>query len=147
MTYFDSGYLAKCYVEERGSAEVRALARERDRIACSEYGRLELHAALHRKLREGFLTRAELEAVFRQLELDERERLWTWLPLTDRVMADVASAFRELPESVFLRTGDAVHLVSARASAFTEIWSGDLRLVAAAPHFALVGRSVSVGSG
>jgi hypothetical protein len=71
MTYFDSGYLAKCYVEERGSTEVRTLARERDRIACSEYGRLELHAALHRKLREGHLTRAELEAVFRQLE---RER-------------------------------------------------------------------------
>jgi predicted nucleic acid-binding protein len=147
MTYFDSGYLAKCYVDELASTEVRVLARERDRIACSEYGRIELHAALHRKLREGSITRAHLDIVFRQLELDERERMWTWLPLTEKVIAGVAVAFRGLPESVYLRAGDAVHLVSARTYAFTEIWSGDLHLIAAAPHFGLAGRSVGAATG
>jgi hypothetical protein len=134
--------LAKCYLDEDGSAEVRALARNRDHIACSEYGRMELHAVLHRNLREGWIPRTQLDVLFRQLDLDEKERLWTWLPLTERVMAEVASAFRVLPESVFLRTGDAIHLATARMNAFTEIWSGDLRLLSAAPHFGLVGRRV-----
>ena len=142
MTYFDSGYLAKCYLDEDASAEVRSLARDRGQIACSEYGRMELHAALHRKLREGWITRAQLTVLFRQLDLDEEDKLWTWLPLTERVMPEVAFAFRGLPDSVFLRTGDAVHLVTARANALSEIWSGDLRLLSAAPYFGLVGHSI-----
>lgn len=47
MTYFDPGYIAKCYVAEAQSREVRALAEARDRIACSEFGRTELRSALH----------------------------------------------------------------------------------------------------
>ena len=146
MTYFDSGYLAKCYLDEEASAEVRSLARDRGHIACSQYGRMELHAALHRTLREGLITRAHLAVLFRQLDLDEEDKLWTWLPLTERVMSEVALAFRGLPDSVFLRTGDAVHLVTARANVLSEIWSGDLRLLSAAPYFGLVGRSVNAHS-
>ena len=142
MTYFDSGYLVKCYVPEPGSAEVRALAVRLEHIACSEFGRMELHAALHRKLREGAVSRSDLDVVFRQIDLDERGRLWAWLPLTERIMADVAAAFRVLPESVFLKTGDAVHLATAKAYSFTELWSGDARLIAAAAHLGIAGRSV-----
>jgi predicted nucleic acid-binding protein len=145
MTYFDTGYLAKCCIDEEHSEEVRALARQSERIACSEYGRMELHAALHRKLREGAITRGQLDTVFRQIDLDERERVWTWLPLTERIMAAVATAFRGLPESALLRTGDAVHLVTASTHAFDEVWSGDTRLLASAPHLGLIGRSVTGG--
>jgi uncharacterized protein len=141
MTYFDAGYIVKCYVNEAGSDEVRRLAGERDRIACSEFGRMELHSALHRKLREESLSREQLDVILRQLDLDESERLWTWLPLSERLMSDVASLYRALPPGVWLRTGDAIHLVSARMHSFDEIWSGDARLVAAAPHLGLAGRS------
>lgn len=147
MTYFDPGSIAKCYVAEAQSREVRALAEARDRIACSEFGRVELHSALHRKLREGVVTQEQFAIVLRQLDLDERAGLWTWLPVTPKVMSDVASCYRSLPASVWLRTGDAVHLVSARMHALEEIWSGDLRLIAAAAHFGLTGRSVSPDSG
>ncbi len=142
MTYFDTGYLAKCYVEESGSEEVRALAAERERIACSIYGRMELHAALHRKLREEILSREQLEIVLRQLDLDEEQGLWTWIPLTDAIISAVAASYRQLPASVFVRTGDMIHLATARSQAMTEIFSGDIHMLAAAPHFGLAGRNV-----
>ena len=56
MIYFDTAYILKCYVKEHGWERVRALASDHERIVCSVYGRLELHAALHRKVREGELT-------------------------------------------------------------------------------------------
>ena len=92
------------------------------------------------------MSRSDLDVVFRQIDLDESERLWAWLPLTERIMADVEAAFRALPESVFLRTGDAVHLATAKAYSFSELWSGDVRLVAAAAHLGIAGRSVAAGA-
>ena len=142
MTYFDTAYILKCYVKESGWQEVRALARRRQRLACSVYGRLELHAALHRKLREGDLTGGQLEVVLHQLQMDEQARLWTWLPLTAAVMAAVTEAFRNLPRHVFLRAGDAVHLLTARENGLAEVFSSDRHLQAAAPAVGVVGRNV-----
>jgi hypothetical protein len=80
MTYFDTAYMLKCYVEEPGWEQVRAFAGSCERIACSVYGRLELHAALHRKLREERLSERGLDVVLRQLNVDESVGLWEWLP-------------------------------------------------------------------
>ena len=64
------------------------------------------------------------------------------LPVSASLLRDVESAMERLPPDVFLRAGDAIHLVSAREAGFTEIWSNDRRLLAAARHFGLKGRSV-----
>ena len=106
MTYFDTAYIVKCYVKEEGWQQVRELARYRERIACSVYGRLELHAALHRKLRENALTERQLEVVLSQFRTDEEARLWTWFQLSSEVMTEVAATFACLSRDVFLRTGD-----------------------------------------
>jgi predicted nucleic acid-binding protein len=143
VTYFDTGYLAKCYLQEKGSRTVRALAAELGHIACSAYGRMELHAAFHRKVREDALSRSQLGIILRQLDLDESRGLWTWLPLSEALMDAVSLAFRTLPATVFLRTGDALHLATARQHAFHEIYTGDTHLIAAAPHFGLAARSVA----
>jgi len=103
---------------------------------------MELHAVFHRKFREKRMTAGQLEIVLKQLELDEQQGLWTWLPLTDAIVSSVASTFRSLPASVYVRTGDAIHLASARSASLPEIFSGDLRVMAAAPHFGLTGRNV-----
>jgi predicted nucleic acid-binding protein len=142
MIYFDTAYLLKCYVKEVGWQEVRALARQHERIACSAYGKLELHSALHRKLREREVTRAQLTTIFDQLEIDEAQRLWNWLPLTESIMASVMSLFRTLPDHVSLRSADAVHLVTAKSHAFSVIYSNDIRLLAAAPHLSLQGKNI-----
>jgi predicted nucleic acid-binding protein len=142
MIYFDTAYLLKCYVKETGWQEVRALARHYDRIACSAYGRIELQAALHRKLREREATKGQLKTIFDQLELDESQHLWNWLPLTETILASVVNAFRNLPGQIFLRSADAVHLVTAKTNAFREIYSNDIHLLAAAPHFGLEAKNV-----
>ena len=142
MIYFDTAYLLKCYVKEHGWEVVRALACEHDRIACSIYGRLELHAALHRKLREGELTGPQIDVVRRQLSVDESVRVWQWIPLSATTMSAVADTFAGLSGNVFLRTGDAVHLVSARDFGCAVVYSNDRHLLEAAPHVGVTGRDV-----
>ena len=145
MIYFDTAYILKCYVKEIGWEKVRALACEHDRIACSIYGRLELHAALHRKMREGELTKRQLDIVRRQLSVDESVRVWQWIPLSATTMSAVVETFAGLSGNVFLRTGDAVHLVSAREFGCAAVYSNDRHLLAAAPHAGMTGLDV-IGS-
>ena len=104
--------------------------------------RLELHAALHRKLREGELTERQLDIVRRQLSVDDSVRVWQWTPLSATTMNAVADTFVGLSGDVFLRTGDAVHLVSARAFGCAVVYSSDRHLLAAAPHVGMTGRDV-----
>ncbi|MGH7997801.1 MAG: hypothetical protein ACREFX_15765, partial [Opitutaceae bacterium] len=54
----------------------------------------------------------------------------------------VAQVYGKLPESVFLRAGDAWHLATAVQQRLTAIYSNDSTLLAAAPHFQLEGRNV-----
>ena len=109
-------------------------------------GRLELHAALHRRLREGRLTVESLDILLRQLRVDESVGLWEWLPLTARIRAAVADVYGKLSRDVFLRTGDAVHLLSAREYGLTEIYSHDRHLLEAAPHAGVKGLDVIRGA-
>lgn len=142
MAYFDTAYILKCYVKEHGWEKVRTFAQHRERIVCSIYGRLELHAALHRKLRESELTERQLDIILRQLSVDESMRLWEWLPLSTVVINAVSNTFTSLSPNVFLRTGDAIHLLSAKVYGFTEVYSNDKRLLAAASHVGVRGRDV-----
>ena len=142
MIYFDTAYILKCYVKEHGWEKVRNLACAHDRIVCSMYGRLEFHAALHRKLREGELTGRQRDVILRQLSVDESVRLWEWIPISAPVMSAIADTFARLSDRVYLRTGDAVHLVSAREIGCNAVYSNDGHLLAAAPHLGIEGRDV-----
>ncbi|TVR62525.1 MAG: PIN domain-containing protein [Spirochaetaceae bacterium] len=146
MIYFDTAYLVKCYVKEPGWETVREIARQRRRIACSIYGRMELHAAFHRHVREGNLSGNQLQTVFTQLALDESRRLWTWLPITETIMNRVVDTFKLLPTDVFLRTADAVHLATARENGISEVYTNDDRMIRAAASF-LVRAENPIGPG
>jgi len=41
MIDFDTAFLLKCYIKEVEWEEVRALARQREMVACSAYGKME----------------------------------------------------------------------------------------------------------
>jgi predicted nucleic acid-binding protein len=142
MIYFDTAYLAKCYLNERGSKEVRDLAVFGGRVACCEFGRIELAATFHRNLRQKTISVSELRLIWSQFDLDEGTRLWTWLPVNRELLADVTARFRKLAPSVYLRSADALHLACAMEHGFREIHSNDGYLLAAAKAFRIKGVNV-----
>ena len=103
---------------------------------------MEVTAVFHRKLREGFLTPAEAEIFFAEFGRDVQQGLWNLLPLNSELLEQVAAAYRTLPETVYLRSADALHLICARENGFTEIHTNDRHLLASASHFGLKGVDV-----
>ena len=142
MIYFDTAYLAKCYLSEPGSPLVRKLAREACSIACSDLGRAELNAVFHRHFREGRLDEKEHSILHQQLHQDLKDGIWHWLPIDDRIWGVVQKHFASLPPDVFLRGADAIHLASAQLHKITDVYSNDRHLLAACPSFGLNGQNI-----
>lgn len=137
MIYFDTSYVAKCYLNETGSSAVRRLAQSEPALACSVYGHIEVASTFLRNLREGLLTEAHFKVVMRQFESDDRNGVWIWLPLTADLCRKAADRIKALPAATFIRAGDALHLTSAAENGLTEIYSSDRHLQTAASLFGL----------
>ena len=139
MSYFDSAFIAKFYLDEPESEAIRALAASIGRVHCVLYGRIEVASVFHRKLREGSFTERVQREVAAQFDDDCDAGIWTWLPVTEPLAAVAVQSIAALPRSVFLRAADALHLVCAREHGFSEIYSNDRHLLAAARHYGLKG--------
>jgi predicted nucleic acid-binding protein len=61
--YFDTSYIAKFYLNESGSSEVRALVTGTDHVYSSFRAFAEFHAVLHRHSREGVLPPEDLRNI------------------------------------------------------------------------------------
>jgi predicted nucleic acid-binding protein len=142
MIYFDTAYLAKCYLNEPGSDEVRAFAATAPTIACCHYGQIELVAVFHRHLRETKIDRREFRIVFAQYQADQSNGIWRWLPVTRDLIERAAECFRILSPGLFLRAADAVHLTCANQHGFREIYSNDRHLLAACSGFGIAGKNI-----
>jgi predicted nucleic acid-binding protein len=142
--YFDTAYIAKCYLQEADALTVREFARSTEAISTSAIAIAEIACTFHRHVREGTLTTDAAHNVREQFLEDLRHDIWFLLPVTHRLLRKVEFATRSLPAGVFLRAGDAIHLVSALDAGFEEIWTNDRNLLAAASYFGLKGRQVNV---
>ena len=140
--YFDTAYIAKCYVNEADSTEVRALLRKVGHGTSSALCIPEIAAVLLRHLREGALERKHATQLRDQFMEDVREGVWTTIPLggafLDRVAGRIATLDRRTP----VRAGDAIHLWAANEAGLGEVWTNDRHMLAAAPQFGVKGRSV-----
>jgi predicted nucleic acid-binding protein len=140
--YFDTAYLGKCYWNEPDGRRVRELARQADGLYSSAICIAEMACLVHRKVREGPVTPADA-GIRQDLFLDDvNNGVITAVPVTERILRRVEATARALPPSCYLRTFDALHLITAADSGFAEVWTNDRHMLAAAPHFGLVGRSV-----
>jgi predicted nucleic acid-binding protein len=140
--YFDTAYLGKCYWNEPDGSLVRELAQRADGLYSSAICIAEMACLAHRKVREGPVTPADA-MIRRNLFLEDVSTgVVTAVPVTDRLLRKVEAATRTLPQSCYLRTFEALHLVTAVDSGFLEVWTNDRHMLAAAPHFGLAGRSV-----
>ena len=140
--YFDTAYVAKCYVHEVGSEPVLEFALKAESLYSSTWAVAEFSCVIQRHIREGSIDKRQgtrIRSFFRE---QVRAGIWVLLPVTETLLYRIEELTAKLPANIFLRAGDALHLVTASEAGFTEIWSNDRHMLAAATHFGLRGRSV-----
>lgn len=137
--YFDSALIAKFYLNEPGRDTVRELAARAGKVVSSAVAVAEVSAAFHRKFREGAAEADSHTAVQSQFAHDLKAGLWTLIPVTDVLLESVHRLFARLPPSVFLRSLDALHLLTAKSERFDQVYSNDRHLLAACPAVGLRG--------
>ncbi len=140
--YFDSAYVAKCYLNDPDSERVRDLVRVPVALYSSVICIAEVSCAIHRRAREGSLSRRQALEVAALFRTQMESGVWTLVPASERLLWEIHATLQALPANVFLRAGDAIHLASARSANFSEVWSNDRHLLRAAPHFGIRGKSV-----
>jgi hypothetical protein len=125
MIACDTSALAKFYVSEKESKAIRRLLESGDRVCASELARVEIMAVFHRRLREGSWTRRDFLAVVRQFQHDDLTGFWTWLPLDSHILKAAAETFTTLASTIFLRSSDCIHLITALHHKFNEFLTFD----------------------
>ena len=144
MLYFDTSYLIRLYLDDPGSEPVRELAAQHD-LASAWLGQAEILCSLHRSFREGRLDAKQHRAQRDQFRTDHDAGAYRWLPLTDPMLVRLDHVLNTAPISTFLRAADALHLACAAENGFTEVYSNDRDLLAAAPLFDLRGMNFISG--
>jgi len=139
MIYFDTTFLLRLYLDEAGYERIRELALASELVSSSVLARAETVAAMHRHLRERKISQQAFQEAYRQFQRDQDDGLYIWSPITPDILGSVCRIFANLPATVFLRAGDAIHLATAADAGFKEIYSNDRHLLAAASIFKLKG--------
>jgi len=129
--YFDSALIAKFYLNEAGREIVRELTRKAGSVVASAIAVAEVSAAFHRKFREGAVDAMTFKALQGQFQHDLKSGLWKMIPVSDALIEDARSLFAGLSPSVFLRSLDTLHLVTAKAEKFDRIHTNDRHLIEA----------------
>lgn len=142
MIFCDTSFAAKLYVPEAETPEVASLLDREDEVCASELMRVELMGAFHRRLREKAWSKADFAAAVRQFSRDDLAGLWSWRPLDRPVLEAAAKCFAMLPETVFLRSADCLHILTALHHGFTAIHTFDRQQLKAAPALGI--KAVSV---
>ncbi|MGD1069663.1 MAG: type II toxin-antitoxin system VapC family toxin [Bryobacteraceae bacterium] len=140
--YLDTSYIAKFYFNEPESSRVRDLVRKADTIHSSLWALAEFHAVLHRRLREGEASPADVRDLAARFTEHVAEGLWNLIPVTEALLRRTGASMISAPADLYLRTADAVHLLTARESGEPAVWTNDRHMLKAASYFGLTGRSV-----
>lgn len=126
MLFCDTSTLAKYYVPEKETEAVIRRLDAADRVVLSELAKTELMAVFHRRLREGNWNQDEFAAAIRQFQHDDAGLLWDWMPIEATITQQAAQAFATLPQRVFLRPADSLHLITALRHGFDTIYTHDV---------------------
>jgi predicted nucleic acid-binding protein len=137
MIACDTSAVAKFYVPEADSVAVRRILEDADQVCVSELMRPELMSVFHRRLREGTWSRRFFLAAIRQFQHDDLAGFWAWMPVDGSVLKAAAAAFATLPPTVFLRSSDCIHLITALQNGFTDFFTFDAHQTRAAAALGL----------
>jgi predicted nucleic acid-binding protein len=67
---------------------------------------------------------------------------WQWFGVTPELLEKARKAVLDIPSTVFLRSGDALHLACAEEQGFQEVYTNDGCMLKAARYFDLTGVNV-----
>jgi uncharacterized protein len=137
LIFCDTSALAKYYVGETGSAALRSRLESEDAVIASELARVELMSVFHRRMRERTWTREQFQTAANQLGRDDTAQYWTWVPVSSFLIGAASQLYLSLPENVFLRASDCLHLVTALHHGFEELCTFDRHQLAAAQGLGL----------
>ncbi|MFA6959554.1 MAG: type II toxin-antitoxin system VapC family toxin [Opitutaceae bacterium] len=137
MIFSDTSTLAKFYIVEPESPSVRKAFEKSGGIMLSQLARAELFGVFHRRMRERTWTKGEFQACVRQFQRDEADGLWNWVPVDTAILSAVCETFLVLPDTLFLRTADCIHLTTAINQGFDAIHTHDRHQSATAAHFGI----------
>lgn len=137
MICCDTSAFAKLYVSEPESEALRRLTDSEDEVCASELVRVELMSVFHRRWREGKWSQSDFLATVRQFETDDAAGIWTWLQLDAAIIEAAAKTYTTLPNKVFLRSADCLHLLTAVHHNFTEFYTYDIHQTAASSSVGL----------
>ena len=140
--YLDTAYIAKFYFNEPESSRVRDLVRKADAVHSSLWALAEFHAVLHRRMREGAASPDDTRELATRFSDHVEDGLWNLIPVTEALLRRTGASIISAPPDLYLRTADAVHLLTARESGDREVWTNDRHMLKAASYFGLTGRSV-----
>lgn len=141
MIFCDTSAIAKFYVCELESPVVRQGIESEDEVYLSELVKVELMGVFHRRLREGKWSQSDFLAAVRQFNTDDITGFWHWAPLDSTIVDAAAKAFTTLPPSIFLRSADCLHLVTALHHNFDTIYTYDSHQALAASSLGLTPKS------
>jgi hypothetical protein len=68
--------------------------------------------------------------------------LWNLVPLNETLLRRTSALMISVPRDLFIRTADAVHLVTVQELGEGDVWTIDRHMLAAAAYFGLARRSV-----
>ena len=142
--YFDSAYVAKCYLNEPDAEAVRELARSASALHSSALCIAEVACVFHRQFREGVLPARQASVLRKQFRDDVGNDVWNLIPIANRVLQDVELLVRNIGSDCYLRAADAIHLASAIGYGFEEVWTNNRHLLKAASRAGLTGRAVKL---
>jgi predicted nucleic acid-binding protein len=125
MIFCDTSALAKYYLHENESRAVRSRLDSEDAVIASELAHTELMSVFHRRMRERKWTAEQFQRAASQLGRDNVARYWTWSPVSSSIIGAANQLYLSLPESVFLRASDCLHLVTALHHGFEELCTFD----------------------
>ena len=140
--YFDSAYLAKCYLEEPDSVKIRRFVQTAEIVYSSALCIVEVSCSLHRAVREKIITKDHASHLRLAFSGHLSAGVIQLIPVSDGILRMVETVVARLPTTIFLRAADAIHLGSAKSEGFEAIWSNDRHMLRAASNFGVVGRSV-----
>jgi hypothetical protein len=102
----------------------------------------EFHGVIHRRVREGLSSLSDARDLSSRFSEHVRAGLWKLIPVTEASLRRTSALMISAPPDLFIRTADAVHLVTAFEAGEHEVWTNDRHMLAAAAFFGLTGRSV-----